>query len=446
MSTTQPLIPDAEIPGFAVPVSERLVHKERGTGAASVPVEVSLAEGQGRGAAPELLLPPKPKSARYASLDLWRGLACLMLLLYHATFYADLQFRLGNMATWSWSGVPITLLRHCWAGVPIFFVISGYCIAASVDSLRRRPHSIRDYFVRRFRRIYPPLWIMCLLAVGFTAIVSTVPVIKESCLQLPKIEEFSFGQWVGNFIAIESWRHNISGGQPAYLMANTWTLCYEEQFYFITGLVLAFASRRFFSVVAWLTVAVLVARHTLPLLGIPLEGFFWDGHWLMFAAGILVYHGLNYVGRGPRWWYLGILLAGMLYGAVERIQARDSSQKHMGEYIFVACAFAIALVFLRRWDDRVAQHWSMAPLRWCGQRSYSIYLTHYLLVVVLSSLFATAGWKSELAVATVVVPVCLVASLPFAVLFHATVERRFLNAPLDVKTPRPNRAGGVATV
>ena len=36
-------------------------------------------------------------------------------------------------------------------------------------------------------------------------------------------------------------------------MANTWTLCYEEQFYLVTGLLLAFASRRFFSAAAIVT-------------------------------------------------------------------------------------------------------------------------------------------------------------------------------------------------
>ena len=72
------------------------------------------------------------------------------------------------------------------------------------------------------------------------------------------------------------------------------------------------------------------------------------------------------------------------------------------------------LLFLRRWDDVVAKHWSVLPLLWCGQRSYSIYLTHYPLVVVASSALALAGLTSELSVATIVVPACLVMSLPIA--------------------------------
>ena len=107
--------------------------------------------GEGRG--PLTDLPPKPTNTRYESLDAWRGAACLMLLLYHATFYAEQTFQLSNPASWTLAALPLNLIRKCWIGVPIFFVISGYCIAASIDSLRRRPHSLWDYFVRRFRRI-----------------------------------------------------------------------------------------------------------------------------------------------------------------------------------------------------------------------------------------------------------------------------------------------------
>src|SRR5262245_33641347 len=39
--------------------------------------------------------PAKPKATRYQSLDMWRGLACLMLVIYHGTFYAEHSWRSG---------------------------------------------------------------------------------------------------------------------------------------------------------------------------------------------------------------------------------------------------------------------------------------------------------------------------------------------------------------
>jgi peptidoglycan/LPS O-acetylase OafA/YrhL len=237
----------------------------------------------------------------------------------------------------------------------------------------------------------------------------------------------SVGQWAGNFLAAESWRHHLAGGEPTYLMGNTWTLCYEEQFYFVTGVMLAFAARRFFAAAAWLTVAVLAARHFCQFAGISQDGFFWDGHWVMFAAGILVYYALNYRKPRRRGWAYAVLVAGMLYGAADRLLAVTPFQKHLGEYVFVACTYAVALMFLKPWDQAISTRRSLAPLRWCGQRSYSIYLTHYLIVVVASCWLALGGLRSEWLVATVVVPTCLLISLPAAMLFHIAVERPCMN-------------------
>lgn len=387
---------------------------------------------------------PQPTSGaassrgRYQSLDLWRGAACLMLVLYHATFHGDYHFRLGDRSTWSWGGLPLFLIRYLWIGVPIFFVISGYCIAASVDSLRKRPFCWKEYCIRRVRRIYPPLWAMCGLAVAFTWTMTRIPTVRAECPQFCDLSALSVWQWAGNLLAAEAWRHNLVGGEPAYLMANTWTLCYEEQFYIVTGVLLAFAPRRFFQATAWLTVAVIAARHVLGSGGLTQKGFFWDGHWVLFAAGILVYRTLQSAPgvtsestSGWRTWRRGApvlwLVLGLIYAVVSRRLATDYFERHLAEYLFVGCLFALALLPLRRWDQAIASHWAVAPLRWCGQRSYSIYLTHYLLVVCLSSWLAYGGLRTEWQTALIVVPVCALASLPVAILFYECIERRFSN-------------------
>src|SRR5436853_2184504 len=106
----------------------------------------------------------KPRAPRYHSLDHWRGLACLMIVLFHASIYlmaSEDTSALKHLVTLQ-SRVATFAVRaiHClgW-GVPIFFVISGYCIAATVDSSRRKAKPARNFFARRFRRIYPPFWI-----------------------------------------------------------------------------------------------------------------------------------------------------------------------------------------------------------------------------------------------------------------------------------------------
>src|SRR5580704_14100421 len=80
----------------------------------------------------------KQWEARYAMVDAWRGLAALGVVCYHLGFESGTDFDLGH------------------ACVMVFFVISGYCIAASTESCRRNQVGPGRYMWRRVRRIYPP--------------------------------------------------------------------------------------------------------------------------------------------------------------------------------------------------------------------------------------------------------------------------------------------------
>lgn len=375
-------------------------------------------------------LPPKPKTARFNTLDSVRGIACLMLVFYHAAFYADYSWQSSDPSTWTVGGFAISLVSRLWMGVPMFFVVSGYCITASVDSLRRRPHSLSDYFYRRFRRIYPPLWAGFAFAIVVTLLVGLASTsVFESCKQLPRVASFTAADWIGNFAAATSWLPKLSGGESNYLLLNTWTLCYEEQFYVVTGLLLLCSPRRFFLlayIVAGVTIAV---RHGCRTAGVPTNGFFFDGHWLMFAAGILLYQRINYLTGRTAWMAIMALGMAAAYGLGERLLTIDPHDKHMGEYIFVAATFAIFLSVIKRWDDSIANHWSLAPFRWCGKISYSIYLTHFPITVLAACLIGMLGIHHDGHVFLITIPICLALSLPLSWIFYQLVERHFVNAP-----------------
>ena len=83
----------------------------------------------------------------------WIGpvLACLLVVFYHCVFYAQPEKPHDDAF-----GL-MTVMRVGWLGVPMFFVISGYCISATADNSRRKGHGLRQYFWRRFRRIFPPV-------------------------------------------------------------------------------------------------------------------------------------------------------------------------------------------------------------------------------------------------------------------------------------------------
>src|SRR5258706_14505742 len=102
-------------------------------------------------------------SRRFESLDHWRGVACLLVVVYHSTIIYLSTTSLASPAP-GWVGGLLEITHHFNVGVALFFVISGYCIAAAADGARRRESGVRPYFLRRFRRIHPPSWCMVVVS------------------------------------------------------------------------------------------------------------------------------------------------------------------------------------------------------------------------------------------------------------------------------------------
>lgn len=92
-------------------------------------------------------------SPRYMpGLDVMRGLAILMVLLYHG--YADHHMIFVLIGTKS-ALILASLLSMCTMGVPLFFVLSGFLISGILIDSRTQPDYFRNFYVRRILRIVP---------------------------------------------------------------------------------------------------------------------------------------------------------------------------------------------------------------------------------------------------------------------------------------------------
>jgi peptidoglycan/LPS O-acetylase OafA/YrhL len=114
----------------------------------------------------------KATNLRVSSIDAMRGLAALLVVIYHArvTFFVGLQelyqrhgFLTLNPNTWI--GYLTFPIKFAYIAVPIFFVLSGYCIhrkgaqqlATFKSSQAKTSIQINwiSFLKRRFERIYP---------------------------------------------------------------------------------------------------------------------------------------------------------------------------------------------------------------------------------------------------------------------------------------------------
>jgi peptidoglycan/LPS O-acetylase OafA/YrhL len=251
--------------------------------------------------------PPPPQASRYASLDLWRGLACLMIALNHSIYMIEH----GDPSAYPefWTSIVGTIYGVISMGhtrVPVFFVISGFCIATLCDKLRRGPRPARTFLARRFRRIYPTFWVYLLLSMLIVPLVRPLGWMDGAEALTFRFFDFSSlspWRWFGNVTLTGNWSESFGLGpglffgpdeRAALFFGHLWTLTVEVQFYLICGLVLLLAPRRFFAAIAVLT-AVFLARMGAHLI-LP------DRNWMCFAVGCLLYCQLVYFSPRLRGW------------------------------------------------------------------------------------------------------------------------------------------------
>jgi peptidoglycan/LPS O-acetylase OafA/YrhL len=354
-------------------------------------------------------------------LDAWRGLACLAVVAHHAGYVIQPEDLAGAPGGVSEIRRAIdSVLDFGAAGVTLFFVISGYGIAASADGIRRRGGTSGEFLRRRFWRIYPPYWFAL---AGYVAVVVVLDALGLGWLHRgPYVVELDpphwlgLAEWLANISLTETLRPHLIGDSRNVYTAVAWSLCYEVQFYAVCALALALAPRRLFGALAGVTVACLglqaYARYTDHWW--PLAGTFalW---WEQFAVGLAVYWRLwSGAGRLARGVDLGLIaLAG--YGV-----ATDDLD------MTIASGFGLLLIALHRLDDPARWPGWLRALQGCGQRSYSVYLVHLPVVVVLSMVLIRLGLTGFWARVLVVIPLASIAGAAAGWPFFAWVESRFL--------------------
>jgi peptidoglycan/LPS O-acetylase OafA/YrhL len=141
------------------------------------------------------------------------------------------------------AGVLLCHFRAGWfsggyAGVDVFFVISGYLITGQIiRDLERGSFSFRGFYVRRTRRIFPALFVM--LA---ASMVAAMILFSPERLQAFSVSLIAAALSVSNILFWSQQGYfDVSASLKPLL--HTWSLGVEEQFYLLWPLALFLLSR-----------------------------------------------------------------------------------------------------------------------------------------------------------------------------------------------------------
>ncbi|WP_457583488.1 acyltransferase family protein [Ensifer canadensis] len=286
-------------------------------------------------------------------IDGLRALAVAPVLLFHAGF---------------------GLLGGGFAGVDVFFVISGFLITSIIHrEIREGTFSIVSFYERRARRLAPALLLVCAVCVPFAVM-----------WMLPQ-ELNNFGK---SLVAVNLFASNFHfWGQTGYFepstelmpLLHTWSLAVEEQFYVVFP-VLLLALRRFstatvLKVVLASIVLSFAAAQVLALVD-PAANFYLlpSRFWELGAGAVLALGGVDRLpfSKGRR-----ELLAGVgLFAIIASYILVEQAPAYPGwATVPVVVGTALILAFARG-DTLAGKLLSVRPLVAIGLISYSLYLWH----------------------------------------------------------------------
>lgn len=316
---------------------------------------------------------------RFAAFDGIRAVAALLVVVFH------------------FAGPGLSFLSG-WLGVHLFFVLSGFLITTLLlrEETATQRVSLSHFWIRRVFRILPAYWLVLALTLAIIALNG-------------EVTSAGVRQSVVWFLAVSP---DLAPTAMGFLPA--WTIGIEQKFYLVWPLLgfvflLRKPARR--AVIWFLALAVIL------MLTFLVSSYFVHFAVILFGCGLALLMDSPVafqVGRVLATRAAGVLallaLVALQIGSVAVIQWGHGQVPLI---LLYGLAAALALPGLCA-ETATARVLSIRPLRWLGDRSYSIYLIQVIGGGVVDAMFPALGWPRFFVVVAVVIV--------FADVIHRWVE------------------------
>lgn len=333
-----------------------------------------------------------------SSVQCLRAIAAMAVVAYHGA--ATIQIH-------GWKpGIVSHASAWGWAGVDIFFFISGFVMVMTTAGRDRGVAAAREFMAARIARIAPVYWLLTSLML---AIVGCVPSLKTT--------EFTLTQAVTSYLFIP-YEVRESGSYYPILYVG-WTLTYEMFFYAVFAVSICFAEARSRLVLTAIFVGLSVLSLTRP--SAYIFRFLTDPLLLEFVFGCVfawAYRGGFRVSTRTSAVIMAAGVLGFLFGTPA------SDMAHRVVFAGIPAALLVSGVILRE----AAGGWKGSDLlQHVGDASYSLYLLQAFTIPAFARVLAGAD-KLRILPGDLICLSLVIASVLAAALFYRTVER-----PVDTR-------------
>ncbi|NDB05173.1 MAG: acyltransferase [Acidimicrobiia bacterium] len=311
--------------------------------------------------------------ARIDALDGLRALAVVAVLLFHL----DLNWMSGGFL-----------------GVSLFFTLSGFLITRLLleESRSTGRVALGAFWSRRLRRLSPA----SIVVLGAIVVLSLVGVFEGTRLR---------GDVAASLGYSANWRFATAGTTYADMFTSTpspvihfWSLAIEEQFYVLFPLIFVVLARRRAVLVGGLLTlsgASLIATFLTDSRNLGYYGTHLRAAELLVGALLAVcMEGRTFSNENR---VLRLLGPVTLFGALALMVSASPSDDwlYRGGFVAMACLSALLIASLCA-SGPLARFFGLAPVVAVGRASYSIYLVHWPLIVLMNpERMGFDGWSLD---------------------------------------------------
>ena len=379
---------------------------------------------------------------RMLTLDAMRGGAALAVVTYHALGTAP-RTAVSGWEAWL-PQIAGYIVHFAFAGIYLFFVISGFCIhlywaKARAAGVREPTIDFFTFWKRRVRRLYPPYFAALALYLCYLAYKAPVHVT---------------GAYLYDVLLHVFMLHNLDLHTTYTINGAFWTLAIEEQLYlayflllflrirygWTKTLLLSFSARAVWLIAAYLLSASLGVH--IPVTEAAAT------NWFIWALGALSVEAALGITKIPAW-CSRISVAGLALGCAAGLAqflptVDQTGWAHDIGWLLMHPAWGVGFFILVNWAVAAEQRWRqqslpvprlIPALASVGLISYSLYLTHS---------FVLMHWYwfgfTRFHILTISLLITTPLSVAFGWLFFRVCERPFMTSTAwrtHTAKPRP---------